>query len=122
MTHSAPDYQKAREIGSKYVEFQILAGAVAKSDRWVSPCAAQQMLRAKCRNGSWLCKNAQTPDGDRMNILRNRNRVHKDSAAHSVTLNWRKTIPVVSAFFAFLHSLGHQLPPRLQAGAAGSPP
>jgi hypothetical protein len=26
MTHSAPDYQKAREIGSKYAEFQILPG------------------------------------------------------------------------------------------------
>jgi hypothetical protein len=32
MTHSAPDYQKAREIGSKYAVFQILAGAVAKRD------------------------------------------------------------------------------------------
>ena len=37
MIHSASDYQKAREVGSKYAEFQILAGAMAKRDRWVSP-------------------------------------------------------------------------------------
>jgi hypothetical protein len=51
MIHSAPDYQKAREIGSKCAEFQIPVGAVAKRDRRVSPGATQQMLRARCRNG-----------------------------------------------------------------------
>jgi hypothetical protein len=31
MIHSAPNYQKAREIGSKYAEFQVLAGAAGKA-------------------------------------------------------------------------------------------
>jgi hypothetical protein len=39
-----------------------------------------------------------------MNILRNRASMRKDSSAHSVTLNWRKTILVASQFFAFLHN------------------
>src|SRR5579864_4395425 len=41
-----------------------------------------------------------------MNVLRIRNRVRKNSPAHSVLLDWRKTILVASQFFAFLHSLG----------------
>jgi hypothetical protein len=45
-----------------------------------------------------------------MNILRNRIRVRKDSPAHLVSLDWRKTILVASQFFAFLHSLGHKRP------------
>jgi len=66
----------------------------------------QQLTVANGRYGSWLCKNAQTHDGDRMNILRNRILVRKDSPAHLVSLDWRKTILVASQFFAFLHSLG----------------
>jgi hypothetical protein len=70
----------------------------------------RQLTLAKRRLGSWLCKNAETRDGDRMNILRNRIRVRKDSPAHSVSLDWRKTILVASQFFAFLHSLGQKRP------------
>jgi hypothetical protein len=58
--------------------------------------------------GSWLCKNAETRDSDRMNILRNRIRVRKESLAHSVLLDLRKTILVASQFFAFSHSLDHK--------------
>jgi hypothetical protein len=36
------------------------------------------------RFGSWLCKNAETRDGDRMNILRNRIPVRKDSQSLGV--------------------------------------
>jgi hypothetical protein len=57
-----------------------------------------------------------------MNFLRNRIRVRKDSPAHSVSLDWRKTILVASQFFAFLHSLGQQLPHQEQAGVSGLPP
>jgi hypothetical protein len=53
------------------------------------------------RCGSWLCKNAETPDGDRINILRNRILVRKDLPPSSVSLDWRKTILVASQFFAF---------------------
>jgi hypothetical protein len=56
-----------------------------------------------------------------MNILRNRIPVRKDSAAHSATLNWRKTILVVSAFFTFLHSLGQFLPRHLAERAGALP-
>jgi hypothetical protein len=56
-----------------------------------------------------------------MNFLRNRIRVRKDSRAHSVSLDWRKTILVASQFFAFLHSLGHELPRQLTGGAAALP-
>jgi hypothetical protein len=42
-----------------------------------------------------------------MNILQNRIRVRKESLAHSVLLDLRKTILVASQFFAFSHSLGH---------------
>jgi hypothetical protein len=42
-----------------------------------------------------------------MNILRNRIPVRKDSPAHFVSLDWRKTILVASQFSAFSHSLGH---------------
>jgi hypothetical protein len=45
-----------------------------------------------------------------MNILRNCIRVRNDSQAHSVSLDWRKTIFVASQFFAFLHSLGQERP------------
>jgi hypothetical protein len=45
-----------------------------------------------------------------MNTLRNRIRVRKDSLAHSVSLDLRKTILVASQFFAFSHSLGHFRP------------
>jgi len=57
MTHSAPDYQKAREIGSKYAEFQILAGAVAKRDRWVCPLGTlieRRSISAKCQNLTFI--------------------------------------------------------------------
>jgi hypothetical protein len=57
-----------------------------------------------------------------MNFLRNRIRVRKDSPAHSVSLDWRKTILVASQFFAFLHSLGHEPPRPLQAGVTGLTP
>jgi hypothetical protein len=56
-----------------------------------------------------------------MNILRNRIRVRKDSPAHSVSVDWRKAILVAAQFFAFLHSLGHQLPRRPAKGAAAVP-
>jgi hypothetical protein len=46
-------------------------------------------------------KNAETRNGDRMNILQNRIRVRKDSLAHSVSLDWRKTILVASQFSRF---------------------
>ncbi len=48
---------------------------------------------------------AETRNGDRMNIIRNRTWMRKDSPAHSVTLNWRKSILVACQFFAFSHSL-----------------
>jgi hypothetical protein len=76
---------------------------------------------ANVRFGSWLCKNAETRDGDRMNILRNRIPVRKDSPAHLVPLDWRKTILVASQFFAFLHSLGHFLPRGFVAVVAAVP-
>jgi len=79
------------------------------------------MHRLLGRSGSWLCNNAEACDGDRMNFLRNRIRVRKDSPAHSVSLDWRKTILVASQFFAFLHSLGHEPPRRLTASAAEVP-
>jgi hypothetical protein len=66
----------------------------------------------RLRLGSWLCKNTQTRNGDRMDILRNRIPVRKDSSAHSAKRVWRKTILVAFQFFAFLHSLG-QTRPRL---------
>jgi hypothetical protein len=68
--------------------------------------ALRQLAVTKCRFGSWLCKNAQRRNGDRMNILRNRILVRKDSPAHSASLVWGKTILVAFRFFAFLHSLG----------------
>jgi hypothetical protein len=70
----------------------------------------RQMMVAKRRSGSWLCKNEETCDGDRMNILRNRIRVRKDSPAHLVSLDWRKTILVASQYFSFSHSLGQKRP------------
>jgi hypothetical protein len=78
-------------------------------------------LAANGSDGSWLCKNAETRDGDRMNILRNRTWMRKDSPAHSVTINGRKTILVASQFFAFLHSLGQFLPRHLAERAAALP-
>ena len=72
------------------------------------PFALRYMTAVKSRYGSWLCKNAETRNGDRMKILRNRIRLRKDSPAHSVSLDWRKTILVASQFFAFSHSLGHE--------------
>jgi hypothetical protein len=77
------------------------------------PFAMRQMMVAKRRSGSWLCKNEETRDGDRMNILRNRIRVRKDSPALLVSLDWRKTILVASRFFSFSHS---QDPQRHFAG------
>jgi hypothetical protein len=72
--------------------------------------------------GSWLCKNAEARNGDRMNILRNRIRMRKDSPAHSVSLDWRKTILVASQFFAFLHSLGHFRPIPPARAMSAMPP
>jgi len=57
-------------------------------------------------------------NGDRMNIFRNRILVRKESPAHLISLDWRKAILVASRFFAFLHSLGHLLPRRSQAGVS----
>jgi hypothetical protein len=82
----------------------------------------RQLTATKRRFGSWLCKNAEARDGDRMNILRNRIRMRKDSPAHSVSLDWRKTILVASQFFAFLHSLGQKLPHSLRAVVSALPP
>jgi hypothetical protein len=56
-----------------------------------------------------------------MNILRSRIPVRKDSPAHFVSLDWRKTILVASQFSAFSHSLGHHLPRHLTGGAAAVP-
>ena len=56
-----------------------------------------------------------------MNILRNRIRMRKDSPAHSVSLDWRKTILVAFQFFAFLHRLGQFLPRHLTERAAALP-
>jgi hypothetical protein len=39
----------------------------------------------------------------------------------SVSFVWRKTILAASQFFAFLHSLGHELPRPSPAGAAAMP-
>jgi hypothetical protein len=36
--------------------------------------------------------------------------VRIDSPAHSVSLDWGKTILATFQFFAFLHSLGHERP------------
>jgi hypothetical protein len=81
-----------------------------------------QSGRVGNRFGSWLCKNAETRDGDRMNILRNRIRVRKDSSAYLVSLDWRKTILVASQFFAFSHSLGQERPIYDARAMSASPP
>jgi hypothetical protein len=57
-----------------------------------------------------------------MNILRNRIPVRKDSPAHLVSLDWRKTILVASQFFAFSHSLGQELTRRSLAAVTGLHP
>jgi hypothetical protein len=57
-----------------------------------------------------------------MNILRNRIPVRKDSPAHFVSLDWRKTILVASQFSAFSHSLGQLRPnPPIDVESASPP-
>src|SRR5579862_5693781 len=74
------------------------------------------------RSGSWLCENAEARNGNRMNTLRNRILVRKDSSAQSVSLDWRKTILVTSQFFASLHGLGQYRPNEAIAVGSGSHP
>jgi hypothetical protein len=67
---------------------------------------AAPTVRHRGSYGSWLCENAQTRNGGRMNILRIGILVRKDSPANSASLVWRKITLVAFQFFAFLHSLG----------------
>jgi hypothetical protein len=58
---------------------------------------------AASENGAFKHRREVLPiqrNSDRMSILRYRNRVRKDSPAHSVSLGWKKTILVASQFFA----------------------
>jgi hypothetical protein len=48
--------------------------------------------------------------------------VRKDSPAHFVSLDWRKTILVASQFSAFSHSLGHKRPICDGRKMSASPP